>query len=317
MKRWPTTAFEAATTQAVFVNDLERGGYVGAARYMESHRMKKAVMLSDAPAEFIKNVGCEKLVVLCSSLPKPERKKREYTSYGSKERTLVQKVDGYNLLNCEIEASAGGIYLEVRRDKVKWHPTYKNEQFGFYHLGDQYIPGMNSMSITDIIEYAKVFGYALDEPVYAIRPCDKAKLDKYEDRWTSLHECLGTILDTYSALLPEARLAATTSSLNRNILAFSKFNLAHDSIARQTIDLIQSCEKAALNNMVKAFTMLNNYVKMYEITVVDDVLNQQRLFLKTYKLLNYVREWNNPEVQAEVEAYIKMIDQQNPAKAVA
>lgn len=314
IRRWEISSFAADSTKLVFENDMERGGYAAAARHMQEYEFKRAILIAGATDKFVKKVGFGHLIVKTSSIPKPERKKREYYKYGSKERTLLQKITDNGLENCEVEVSRGGIYVEVRRDKIKWYPNYGSKDHKFLTLDDRYWGG-NYRTISDYIEQLKTFGYGVDNPIYAIRPCDMGRINRYKEKWVPLHQCMAEALSSWEALLPTLRLAAT--DVDTNISQFSTFDLAKGSVATETIELIDSCLAAKIDPMVRAFTFLNDYVKMYDIKPVDRVQKQQKLFYEEYPLLQYVDI--NKNSKPEIETYISMIDQarSNKKRSVA
>ena len=297
---WETDAFNVEL-EVYFVNDLNHGGYAAARRYLEEHGCKKAVMFSaDIPQSFIDDVGCKDCLVYTSSLPKPERAPRG--SGGSSgvrnERTLLQLWTGSGFENAQVNMSDGGIYVEIRRDKVQRPIEFGSDQFSFE----------SCCCIQQHWKSMQTLGF--DEDIYGIRPCDKARMEKHQDEWTTFDQALEDVLRKNKHLLEDARQAVTYADINERskLDSIAELKIDKDSPLHEAFALYKSCHAAVENKEVWAFRNLNDYAKIYSIDKKATITRKIKKIMDRYPLISHIG-WIGGGAKKAVEHYIQLIDE--------
>jgi len=294
LERWHIQTFSAEDQKVIFVNDLNRGAYAAAQRYMIEHELETALMLSGDTDEFIEQVGCQDLLVYASSLPKPERKKR---NSASNDRSLLQEWSASGFSNVEVDLSLGGIYVEVRRDKIKRPVRFKSETYEF----------RDSNCIKEMVIAMRQLGF--NEPVYAIRPCDMARLKKYQDEWVTLDQAFEDAVRRNSYLVDAARAKTTVCNLyelHKSITCLKDLDLDDDSLLMQAIESIEEVIELSKSQDANEFVRLNNYVKLFEINAFGEPQNKLNEVFARYPLLESVSYSCNKKA---IEQYVKLIDE--------
>lgn len=293
--------FGVADYNVIFVNDLNRGGYAAARRYMEEHDVSKALMFSSAPDEFIDEVDCRHLLVPVSTLPKPERKKREPGQRNAQSRTTLQRYNGYELENVDVDLDEGGVYVEIRHNKVKLNHHFKSEGFS-YHPANQLSYRLNLM---------RLLGF--NEEIYGIRTCDKAKLAKSDGEWIDFEQALEDIVRNNSSLVFDASLNLVRNKISSKIPLLRKIR-TDNPVAKRSIEIWEACYAANKNEKVAPFVTLNEYTNLFEIKLDESLVDEANRFLEEYPLLRYIHTTDYDEALPNIQQYIDMVDIEREAQ---
>jgi hypothetical protein len=291
----------------IYVNDLERGGYV---RIMiEVQKLKKehermAYILSGVTKEWLEATGINTVAVYASKLPKPPRTPQSSVPRGERKtraRLNVFKDGGYssdspaNFWNAaDVDVREGGIYVEILYYKYKKPTT--SEMHHPSELGT--IQGL-----------LRQMGY--NKPIYGIRPVDVPFLEKHSG-WLSLDEYVECILAENKSLLEKAEKAAQWNELDDSRVAkWSDKSLDEDSPFRKFAEECEEAKKCQNENRVTAYVSLaNRYnVKIGEFKDRHALDNKWKEILARYPMLKHVSSYDSSHgLRGEVVSYIKMVD---------
>jgi hypothetical protein len=287
----------------IFINDLKRGGYVAVKTYMEKNSIKDSVIFSDdVLQEFIDEVGCGHLIVRTSTLPKVPRAPRGSIAKNAN-RTMLQKWDvNGDWSDAETDLSEGGIYFEVRRNKVK--RVYKdNAGYDFTHSGN----------LQKYVDAVKVLDSDNDDEIFVIRPCDLAKIQKHEG-WITYYDHMGDVLKRNSSLFEDACKLETLDSLHAHSFSLlKKFvnELDDKSQMKKAILAYEDLLQVKSNkDKVEAFNILNKYHQLYHLKSDEATVKLLNNVYDHYPLLKYVSIHYDNAVRYAVD-YIKIMDEKN------
>lgn len=305
LRRWGTDNFPV-DTQIIFINDLNRGGYANAKRYMEENKIEKAIMCSsDCSDAFIDEVGCRHLIVKVSTLPKPPRAPRGSSGgSGQTDRTMVQLWrDSGSWYDAEVDLAEGGVYFEVRRDKVKKTCDRKNLD------GSERFEFVDTDQLEDYVHAAQKLNP--DEDVYVVRPCDLAKITKHEG-WITFYQWMQDTLKQRSDLVEVVNKYLTYRSLKDNEVISNlvkyRSRFKPDSFMVELIDIYNDLQSVEDNTEVHSFMKLNEYYHTYTFQKDTALLETVKLLDNVYPLLQHVNFCYNESWLVSVVGYINMID---------
>lgn len=296
LQKFTARKFEVSSVSIIFVNDLNRGGYAAARRYLEDSKIKKALMFDCAPDAFIDEVGCRDLLIYVSKLPKPERQKRGSAGRVGTNRTLLQELGSCGFSNAEVDLDEGGIYIETRREKVKRPRFFGSTDYDFVSYG----------YIEQKINQLRALGF--DEPIYGVRPCDLDKIKKSDGEWINFEQLISDTLNENSNLLPEAILGATYSKLDGKVCYLRDLKFDNQSVIKQAIDLYEVCQKAAGTNKISAFRSLNEYANLFTIAPDANIIKKMHQIVEVYPMLKHIGYWGGDDTIADIAKYIKLVD---------
>lgn len=285
-------SFDVLDVQNVIVNDMEHGGNAAARRYLENNpQIKRTFMINSAGyVEFNEEIGWKHLFLYTSQMPKPERASYGSYSRGSVDRSLMRKWENGKFENVEIDLSEGGVYVEVRWDKVKVPHSYQSEVHTFQE------PDCISKTINNL----NLLGFSGN--VYGIRPCDIAKIHKYRHRWVELYDYVGRCVKQNEWLLPYLVAAKTSESFSKELLQIK--DLSDCPTIKAAIDAMEQCMDTSRKYMYekRAFEALNAFTSQYTIAGTLDVQNEIQKVYRQFPLLKYIiGEATNKEVKNYIE----------------
>ena len=298
----------SCAAKVFFINDLKRGGYIAAKRYMEEKKIESAIIFSgDVQQEFIDEVGCGHLTIKTSTLPKPPRAARG--SGPISDRTMIQKWSSYGeWSDVEVDLEDGGVYFEVRRSKVK--RQFKGSQhYDFVSAGElqRYVNAVQSLDDED--------------EIYVIRPCDLNKIqNKKYDGWITYYDHMEDVLKRHASLLDDARKLLTLDTMRvSDIELMRKFaaELSDDSEMKKAILVYEDLLLAVPNRAkAQAFNVLNEYHELYTITTIAESASAIKNVYDHYPLLKYTSIHGDNAVKHAIE-YIKIMDEKRVSNVTA
>jgi len=307
LRRWAIDSFSVNDCTVIFVNDVGRGAYSTAKRYMDEHAVENAFMFSVAPDEFVDDVDCRHLLVPVSTLPKPERAPRgSRQSFGRTERTTLQRFDGYTFNNEEVDLEDGGVYIETRRDKVKWPYRYGSDQFSF----------QDASCLRELRSLLQTLG--VHDAIYGIRPCDKIKLEKHEG-WISFEQLLKiTVEEHLDEFLPKAKLARSKLDMKFLQLEYHSVPDFGDSPIKKVIELAKQIDALKNDKYVSAWRDLAYHIQLTIET--DERGDEFEKIYKLYPLLRSIGYWggsgdHGENTADEIARYIRLVDMENECDA--
>lgn len=296
----------------IYFNDLERGGYIRIHKDIrDNNKDKSAYMLTGVNAEFLEETGINEVVIRASSLPAPERQKREMTDNNGVrtyvKRTVLQEYipqSSGNHINhmtdwwgdVEVDARQGGVYVmvsygQITEDEKKTLPSEIRNKYN---------------AIKALRPNFKLFG---------VRPAHMGKVEKYKHRWMKFDDFADLVLKT------EFPLAADKISLMRQwsnvdnkdrYLGFLNEVFEEYSVFGQFIEKLRMAKAVADDLKARAVLMLNQYVKNPlpldgEATELNDMENNLEGF---YPMFEYI-EWyrcHQSEFVGHFAEYIRGMD---------
>ena len=309
LRRWQVDSVPV-DTQVIFINDLNRGGYASAKRYMDEHGIEKSIMFSECSDDFIDEVGCRHLIVKVSTLPKPPRAPRgSGGGSGQTERTMLQLWrDSGVWVDAEVDLAEGGVYFEVRRDKVKKPSTRVHlpvsldgkERFDF-------------VETSDLEDYVAAYNKLVDEDeeLYVVRPCDVAKVTKH-DGWITFYQWMQDTLKQRADLVEVVNKYLTWRSIKDHDvlshLAAHRSKFQDDSFMVELIDIYNDLQKVEDHKQVRSFMKLNEYYNTYTFQKDTALLETVGLLDNVYPLLQHISFGYNERCIVPVIEYINIID---------
>jgi hypothetical protein len=290
----------------IYWNDMERGGYVR----IHNHTRQaggSAYMVTGVNAAFLEETGLDEVAIKASTLPAPERAKREVTaSDGTKtyvKRTTLQQYvpSGSNYVtewwnDVDVDLRDGGVYVVV--------------SYGQITEGDKKIQPNEIKRV-----YTALKNLRPDFKLLAIRPAHIAKMEKYKNRWMKFDDYVTAVLmKEMPNQLEKIKLLRQLEALDyedryANFLPetfedYSKFG--------QFIDLLRKAKEARDDEQANAVLALNEQAKnRFEFTEDNTSLAKlEEKLPNTYPLFKCL-EWygvRRTEFVQNVSEYIRAMD---------
>jgi hypothetical protein len=170
----------------IYFNDLEHGGYARINQHLRSNGDKKGFCVSNATQEFLDETGIGEVAIRASSLPKPERAKRERVegeASGYVKRTLLQEYApgggsyaGNWWQDVEVDLLEGGVYVVVSYGQIVEGENAKRSPQDIRHRFNV-IKTLNP-----------------DFKLLAIRPAHLEKMGKHAHKWIKFDDYANVLL---------------------------------------------------------------------------------------------------------------------------
>lgn len=294
--------------QKIYLNDMERGGYARVHRdCRENGSNKAAYMVSGVSKEFLEETGIGEVAILASSLPAPERAKREVVnSDGTRtyvKRTVLQEYlpDGGNYMtdywhDVEVDPRQGGVYVvcaygQIVDGELKTLPSEIKKK------------------------YLAVKELRPNFTLHGIRPAHMGRIERYKQRWM--------LFDEYADLVLKAEFPQATEKMNlrrqwENVQNKDRYEgflgelFEEHSTFGQFIDKLREAKAVANDTKVRAVLALNNLVKnpLPLDGAADELSDMENNLEEAYPMLGYIEWWRcrRQEFIAHFSEYIRGMD---------
>lgn len=301
--RKTTNSTMCADGRTIFLDDLNRGGLSRITNYCREHKLDNAYVLSCISEQVVKNLGIDTIVIRSSTLPKSQAVKGKSSVIRTKSvKATVNEYVGSGLRKseastnwqaAEIEADAGGVYVDMLYYKVK---NSKGEYCHPYQLHDLKI---------------HLAALGADTAIYGVRPGDIEKIKKHSEDWVSLQEYVESVIENNKGLENDLELAIMLDNFyDSNILTFKSVKLPSNSVMGRYIEKYNKAEIASKNVKIAAYKALNAFC--LKILSVDTEKQNELDALRDkayekYPLLSRV-SWYNKEDAKMMTEYVNMVD---------
>jgi hypothetical protein len=330
-----------ADGRPIFLNDMERGAYTVAQDYMAASGIKQAYMISEnTPAfqseqkvgpvvpDFLKDEGLEKVVLLCSNLPKPLPKPRapripgvtrDYAAVMElKPNKMSETAD--NWLNAKVDVKTEeGVYVEVSYYRWKW------EGKDFQHP--------NALqTIRDSLETLGV-----GTKIYGVRSGELPKVQKHN--WESLGTYIKDYLSGNKELIEGAKKLLYLKNFREreNMLAYRKLPFSDSSpfgkLIKQMVEyeaevyavgeaklraalyLLKNCYPELIDVTLQGYSGTSNYDHMHGLK--NPLAEAMEKVKESYLLLSHVSWYDKSREFVEaIHEYITGVDTKREGVAV-
>jgi hypothetical protein len=290
----------------IFFCDLERGNDARITTYLKKKGIESAYVITSAKQEFLAETGIDEVMILASSLPKPERIKQE--TIGSdgvkiyvKRTTLQQYMPNGNGLasnywsDVEYDLREGGVYVIT---------TY-----------GQIVQGNNKTPPADFSRKIKLIKILdPDFELYSVRPAHLGKMGKYLSKWVRFDDYFANLLKSRTDLIEKVSLWKQYDALchNDNYKIFKDHTFESHSLFGQFMNKWRMAVEANEDNIVSAFNSLNVLNETVAIPdKTDYICRFENNLWEVYGLFGCLDWWkkSNQGFADDVADYIRSVDQ--------
>jgi hypothetical protein len=298
-----------ADGKLIFLDDLDKGGYVRMVNYLNENNKEQAYYITLAPGAFLTETGIGEVVIRTSTLPKPERKQTTSVPrrQGSKAKLNEYKPDCHSnsaadyWTPAEVDLADGGIYVEIlyfrwRKTVEVTESTSEDGVRGTEHPND----------LREIVEILRSLGY--NEKIYGIRPADTKILAKHEG-WISLEAFIDAVLaenEELESVVAKARQWQNIS--NRHLHRFFSRQFRPESVFGKLTTLAAECKKAADNDKAKSYCRLANKYQRPLPEGEETLSTLETAVSERYPLLSHLNWWHADEGNGFMDAVTGYID---------
>jgi hypothetical protein len=275
-------------TTKIYLNDMQHGGYARVNRDLrENGYNKSAYMLSNVSAEFLEETGIGEVAIKASTLPAPERVKREVVdSNGVRtyvKRTVLQQYrgEGGNYMtdwwhDVEVDPRAGGIYVVCSYGQI--------------------IDGEQKTLPSEIRQkYQAVKALRPDFRLMGIRPAHMGRIEKYKSRWMKFDDYAELVLKTeFPLAVDKINLLRQHDNVDNKERYHNFINEVFEeySVFGQFIAKLREAKAVAEDLKTKAVLSLNDCVKipMPLDGVASELCDLENKLDEAYPILQYI-DW--------------------------
>lgn len=295
--------------QKIYFNDMQHGGYSRILKDIrEKGHSKSAYLLTGISPEFIAETGIEEVAIKASTLPAPERQKREVVgSDGTRsyvKRTVLQQYNGGvggNYMtdwwtDVEVDLRAGGVYVVCSYGQI--------------------IEGESKTLPSDIRKkYEAVLALRPGFKLFGIRPAHMGRIERYKSRWMKFDDYADSVLKIDFPLVTEKvslmRQWSNVDNKDRYVNFLTEV-FEEYSVFGQFIEKLREAKAVANDLKVKAVLALNEYVKspMPLDGEATELNNMENNLEESYPMFGYI-EWyrcRHSEFVSHFAEYIRGMD---------
>lgn len=292
----------------IYYNDMQHGGFSRILKDVRENN-KSAYLITGVSKEFIEETGIGEVAINASTLPAPERAKREMVD-GNGVRTYVKRTvlqqyrgDGGNYMtdwwgDVEVDPRAGGVYVVCSYGQI--------------------IDGELKTLPSEIkSKYQAVLALRPDFKLFGIRPAHMGRIERYKSRWMKFDDYADLVLKTeFPLAIEKIQLLRQWDNLSHNDRYANFINEVFEpySVFGQFLDRLREAKAAADDLKVKAVLCLNEAVKipMPLDGNAEELSKMAEELEEAYPIMQYV-EWYRihgcrPEFSIHFAEYIRGID---------
>lgn len=284
----------------IFVDDLERGGFHRAMKYLRDRSKENAyfITIDDNTKQFLVETGISEVMIMTSSLPKilkPRRAKVGLT-VGYEKRTTLQEFLPSNGNNAnywkdvEYDLRDGGVYVITSYSQV--------------------LQGENKISPDKIKREYNLLQY-LDPnfKIHAIRPVHLGKMGRYAHKWVKYEDYAKQLIASHKHLLENAILVSQYDRVHKRVdwENFSNETFTFNSPFGKLLTKLKVAKALKDDNQVCAYAELCEF----EDEILEKMEAESTNLHTVYPLFDHLHWYRNSDNSfvREVTRYIHSVDE--------